>query len=79
MWNHRIIRHETGTEEEYLAVHEVYYDDDNNPHSCTSEPIHIIEEDLEGMKWTISKIQEATDKPILEYQYFLDMEKGSEQ
>ena len=80
MWNYRIIRHKEEGQEEWLAIHEVFYDEDNDnrPNSCTKNPITIVEEDLESIKTSIDYISRASDKPILEYQYFLDIEKANE-
>lgn len=73
-WNYRIIRHIPEKGEAYLAVHEVFYDDDGEPDGCTENPIQIIGEDLEAIQFQSMKIAESVDKPILDYQMFLDME-----
>lgn len=75
MWNHRIIKHVT-SDSEWFAVHEVYYDDDGTPNSCTSEPIKIIQEDLKDIEWEIDKIKEALQKPVLHYSYFEELEQA---
>ena len=75
-WNHRVIRHTKDCEEPWLAIHEVFYDDNGNPNSCIVDPIKLINEDLESLKWEINKIKECLDKPILDYEYFEELEKG---
>jgi len=51
-WNYRIIRHK-GEVSEWLAIHEVFYDDEGNPDGCTENPIHIIGDDLEEIEKTL--------------------------
>jgi len=86
-WNHRIIYHKADKLkenpkiqwEEYLAVHEVYYDENGNPHSITEEPCVIIGEEgkdsLMSIKWTLEKITEAMNKPILNYETLKEIDK----
>jgi len=73
-WNFRIIRHVTN-DEPWLAIHEVFYDDDMNPHSCTQDPVTVVGADEAEVKWYLEKMAEALEKPIIDYQYFLDNEK----
>jgi len=74
-WNYRVLRHEyvsgDGDTEEYLAVHEVHYENDN-PIGCTKEPIDLGSENLEGLRWQLEKIKEGLDKPVLDYEKFED-------
>lgn len=34
-WSYRVLRHPDGA----LGIHEVFYDDDGTPHSCSTEPV----------------------------------------
>ena len=74
-WNHRVIRHVLVDETSWLAIHEVYYDDNDKPDSCTKEPIQMVSNDLNEMEWTVDKIKEALKKPIIDYTYFEELEK----
>ena len=74
-WNYRIIRHK-GEVSEWLAIHEVFYDDEGNPDGCTENPIHIIGDDLEEIEKTLEYMQLALNKPIIDYQYFEDLENN---
>jgi len=78
MWNYRIIRHKVEDEEDWLAIHEVFYNDNDNPNGCTQKSIDVSGEDCDSIKWQLTKMKEALDKPILDYQMFLDMEKEDE-
>ena len=62
-WNHRVIAKEYNREI-LLQIHEVYYDK-NEPKWFTQDPIHIIGDDLEELNWTVDKIKECLNKPIL--------------
>ena len=68
-WNHRVLRH-IYTEETWLAIHEVYYDDEGNPNSCTVDPIEPGGETLDELKAGLELMMKACEKPILDYEYF---------
>ena len=79
-WNYRVVYHppskykggETWFDrEEYVAIHEVYYDDDGNPNMMTLDA--IVEgdegaESLASLKWILENQLKALDKPVLEYE-----------
>lgn len=64
-WNYRVLKHPDG----FLAVHEVYYTN-NNPDSCTVEPIDLSGDDLKHLKSILKGVQKALEKPILNYEDF---------
>jgi len=78
-WNYRIILHKAGHVkdnpkikwDEYLALHEVFYDENENPKGATEKPVEIVgdegKDSLISIKWTLEKMIEALHKPILEY------------
>jgi hypothetical protein len=68
-WNHRVIRHIEPDGEEYLAVHEVHYDDDV-PVSVTVNPVGPGATDLDGLRRTLERMTAALDKPVLDYSDF---------
>jgi len=76
-WNHRVIRHVTDEGDEWFGIHEVYYDD-GEPHSCTKEHISPCQEDIPALKWELEKMLQAIDKPVIDYQHFLDIEVANE-
>lgn len=67
-WNYRIIRHRKP--EEWLAVHEVYYDEAGNPSSMTVEPITFLVDGEEGPEGVIRSLEmalaDAKKHPVLE-------------
>ena len=62
-WNHRILAHENNGEV-YFQLHEVYYKNEVTD-GYTANPITVGSETLKGIKWTLNKMQEAVEKPIL--------------
>lgn len=72
-WNHRIIKRSfprpDGTVDVLFGIHEVYYDAEGNPNTCTMNPIRIVGDSVDELKRTIDWIRAALKKPIL------DMEK----
>jgi len=77
-WNHRVIRHVL-LEDTWLAIHEVHYDEDGEPNGCTKEPIQIIQEDLDAIKWEIDKIKSALEKPVIDFSFFEEQERKIEE
>jgi len=69
MWNHRLIRH-SSKHGDWLQIHEVYYNEDGTTNGITKEAISIVGEDIKGIKWTLEKMKECLDKPILNYDDF---------
>lgn len=65
-WNYRIMKHvgRSPNNEEYLGMHEVYYDKDGKPNGYSSEP-SFIGENLDELKWVLERMGEAVAKPIL--------------
>lgn len=63
-WNYRLMAQEQDGEI-FLQIHEVYYDDNKVPHLYSEEGVSIFSESVEGVKWVLEKMSEATTKPIL--------------
>ncbi len=68
-WNHRIIKETCKIHnEDSYSIHEVHYDKDTGlPNASTKDPITITAEDLKGLAWTINKLKECLDKPVLQW------------
>lgn len=69
IWNHRVIFHrEKPARNSYFAVHECHYDEpgDTIPHSWTESPITIVEDNVEDIRVTATRIRHAALKPTLE-------------
>lgn len=63
-WNHRILAHEHKGEV-YFEIHEVFYNNNGEPDGYTEKGVSVGGEDLESITWTLEKMFECRDKPIL--------------
>jgi len=63
-WNHRILAHEYNGDV-YLQIHEVYYNENNEPDAYTDRPVSIGGEDVKEITWTLNKMLSCRNKPIL--------------
>lgn len=79
-WNYRILAKRIVTDlytDVHFGVYEVYYDDETDvPMSCTVNPITILSYDsecgdpIESIQWQLDAIKEASNKTVLDYDYF---------
>ncbi len=79
-WNYRIVRTHGEFHSmpwvpwKYLAIHEVYYDEDGKPDSCTKDAVTVgCDEGPETIKEILTDMLKAVDKPILEMSYFEEL------
>lgn len=63
-WNYRVLAHEVGKNVEF-KIHEVYYNEDGIPDSCTVESCRMEVEDINDFKFMLDKMSECLTKPIL--------------
>ena len=70
-WNYRVlVKRVEGYEnipEEQYGIHEVYYDDNDIPHTCTESPCDPYGETVEELKDNMIQMMGALLKPTLEY------------
>jgi hypothetical protein len=66
-WNHRVVKKTHTTGEISYGVHEVYYNDEGKPISCTQDAVEPYGETLEELKREIERFSKATELPILDY------------
>lgn len=59
-WNYRLIRWD-----DELMIHEVFYDDQNNPMFFAQNGATIVGDDPEEIKRVLANMQSALNKPIL--------------
>ena len=67
-WNHRVIRRVNEQGEEYYAIHEVYYNEDNEPHMVTEEAVSPFGETLEELEQDMEWFIKAMRHPVLNYE-----------
>lgn len=69
-WNYRVMRkvckHSEGVSESF-GIHEVFYDDDGEPHSCTVEPMTPYGENYYELKADLNAMYNAFNFPPLDY------------
>ena len=70
-WNHRVVRrtyhHADGTTSTSFMVHEVYYDEDDLPSSCTEDGVEPYGETLEELVVDLVRFRNAAELPVLDY------------
>jgi prophage maintenance system killer protein len=67
-WTYRVIvRKCPQTQEEIFAIHEVYYDENDAPGSCTVNPAAPIGASLGELKEVLQMYSTALEKPVLRY------------
>lgn len=72
-WNYRLVRkkHEVGDEvREVVGIHEVFYGEDGEPHSCTKERVAPMGRDGEDLAKDFARMEQAFDKEVLDYEEF---------
>jgi hypothetical protein len=63
-WNHRVLAHKHNNEI-YFKIHEVYYDAIGKPDGYTANAVCVSAEDINSIIWTLDKMKECIEKPIL--------------
>ena len=69
-WNYRIVRHRYKNEEDWFAIHEVYYEADGKPKLVSKEPIAPQGGDVEELLKDMERQKEACKLPVLDYAVF---------
>lgn len=70
-WDCRLVRKfYEDSDEEHIAVYEVYYDENDNPISRTENPIHVDGSSLKDVKKYFKTIKKAMKKPVLDDSIF---------
>lgn len=69
-WNHRVTKRICGDknlcEETLYEIREVFYDENGDISAITEKP-QVIAESLDGLKWTLQKMLDCCEKPIIDY------------
>lgn len=68
MWNYRIMRHKH-PREDYYAIHEVYYDEDqaHKVRNWTVDPVNVMSETAEGVVEVLRMMLKDAEAPVLDY------------
>lgn len=66
-WNYRLIKHDAGTDDECVSIHECFYDDVGNIKMYSANPCGFVSDDVEGLRTLLDKaFAEASQKPVLD-------------
>jgi len=86
-WNYRIIYHKAGYIEdnpklkwdEYLAIHEAYYDNEGKINNISKHAVSIVgdegKDSLSSIKQILQDMTEALQKPIINYDNLKEIDK----
>ncbi len=67
-WNYRVVKKtNVSSDGNYVGfgIHEVYYDDDDVPTSCTEETVEPWGETFEELERDMKRYSESLQKPVL--------------
>ena len=80
-WNYRAMRHSSKKESTtegavWFGIHELYYRTDEindltvaaDETGYTQEPIKLVADDDDGLRWMLEQMLAGLEKPILEYE-----------
>lgn len=69
-WNYRVVRQveidERGREEVCYGIHEVYYDEDGVPTTCTVNPVAPFGESPDELAEDMDRMRKALEEPVLD-------------
>lgn len=74
-WNHRVVQRPDRYGNPGYAIHEVYYDDEGTPHSCTTDSISPYGETPEDLAAELQRMLKACSLPVIDYSVFEEREK----
>ncbi len=69
-WNHRVIRHKELDGTYYYAIHEVHYEDNDQPHSMTENAVKVGGDNIKERFQTLSMMGTACMKPVIDAEDF---------
>lgn len=68
-WNYRLVK-KVIAEEDQIGIHEVYYNKNDVPVSCTVNPVKAVGDNVEDAQHVVELMLRACNKPILDYNIF---------
>ncbi len=70
-WSYRVVKTVTkiplGDIDISYGIHEVYYDENGDIVNISESLAHPLSDDLEGLKWSLERMMEACNKPVIGY------------
>ena len=79
-WNHRVIFHDNGPDNQWYGIHECFYDHpkDDVPTSWTTNPGVVVSDSTDGLFWVLECMRRAVEKATLVIDGDKLRERGSE-
>ncbi len=81
-WNYRVMKitkkcpiSSPITDTEWFEVREAYYANEVDPYNITERAVGVTGESIDHLRWTLEKMLESLDKPILDESDFDDDSK----
>jgi hypothetical protein len=71
-WNYRVVHRKIlgrtpEFDEDYYAIHEVYYDEDGKMVAVTADAVPAHSEDMKGLAWVIERFAQAYKNDVVEW------------
>lgn len=76
-WNYRVLKH-THLNNEWVGIHEVYYDDNGEPNACSTDPTSPYGETEQELQNDLDLMKKAFEKPVMYYSFFEDLSNKKE-
>lgn len=64
-WNYRILAHPLSNGNIYFQIHEVHYNDKDEPNGYSNGVLGLDGENINDINWTLEKMKESLNKPVL--------------
>ncbi len=64
-WNFRVMKHQKNGSE-WVSIHEVYHDSNGKPHGFAVEPVRLVGNDPDELRFYVDAMIEALDKPVID-------------
>jgi hypothetical protein len=67
-WNHRVVRATNSFGDVWFAIHEAHYrSSDTVPDMVSSDPLPVVGETIDDLRWTLERMLAALDLPVIEF------------
>lgn len=76
-WDYRVMRHREG-EDQWLSIHEVYYDKESGPNAWSEEGMRPGGNNLVELKGDLLMMMRALERPVLDYEELDNQGGGGE-
>jgi len=64
-WNHRVVKKIYSDGYVEYGIRETHYNNNDGICSWTAEPVNVVAEDMDGLRWTLEMMLKCLDKEIL--------------